>query len=74
MSFWKRPVIITTSILIYVCADVFKLLNLKTKLFEVQGLLLLIKMDVVELVPSVSFRPRTNVNGWMSDRTSKVRR
>ena len=45
----------------------------------VQGLLLLIlagdsQMDVVELVPSVSFRPRTNVNGWMSDRTSKVRR
>ena len=41
---------------------------------EEQGLLLLIGMDVVELVPSVSFRPRTNVNGWMSDRTSKVRR
>ena len=41
---------------------------------EEQGLLLLIEMDVVELVPSVSFRPRTNVNGWMSDRTSKVRR
>ena len=40
---------------------------------EEQGLLLLIKMDVVELVPSGSFSPRTNVDGWMSDRTSKVR-
>ena len=70
---------ITTSILIYVCAVVFKLLNLKMEIFEVQGLLLLIlggdsHMDVVELVPSVSFSPRTNVDGWMSDRTSEVRR
>ena len=68
MSFWKRPVIITTSILIYVCADVFKLLNWKMEIFEVQGLLLLIlggdsHMDVVELVPSVSFSPRTNLYG-----------
>ena len=59
---------ITTSILIYVCADVFKLLNLKTEIFEVQGLLLLIEMDVVELVPSVSFSPRTNVYERMFDR------
>ena len=34
---------------------------------EVQGLLLLILMDVVELVPSISFSPRTNIYGRMSD-------
>jgi len=35
---------------------------------EVQGLLLLILMDVVELVPSISFSPRMNIYGRMSDR------
>ena len=52
--------------------DRIKLLEIKMDLFGVQGLFATnpegdSKMDVVELVPSVSFSPRMNLHGRMSD-------